>query len=60
MYSPPIEMPGMILKYMHALGSRGTLPRAEPVGSVDAEHKILSIIQERDGPRFLPVQEKHH
>jgi two-component system CheB/CheR fusion protein len=49
---PPLEMPGMILKYIHALGSRGALPHVEPLGSVDAEHKILSIIKSGTGHDF--------
>jgi two-component system, chemotaxis family, CheB/CheR fusion protein len=49
---PPMEMPGIILKYINALGRRGALPSQEPVGSVDAEHKILSIVKSGTGHDF--------
>lgn len=49
---PPIEMPGMILKYIHALGTSRVPPKAEPIGVVDAEHRILSIVKIGTGHDF--------
>lgn len=49
---PPMEMPGMILKYVNALGGIGSRPKVEQVGAVDAEHKIVSIIKSSTGHDF--------
>ena len=49
---PPNEMPGMIVKYVQAFGTKGRPPKIEPVGAFDAEHKILSIVRSGTGHDF--------
>ena len=49
---PPGEMSGMIVKYVQALGTKARSSKIEPVGAVDAEHKILSIVRSGTGHDF--------
>ncbi len=49
---PPSEMSGMIVKYVHALGTKARPSKIEPVGAADAEHKILSIVRSGTGHDF--------
>jgi two-component system CheB/CheR fusion protein len=49
---PPDEMPGMILKYVHALGIRTRPAKLEPLGGPDALQKILAIEKRETGHDF--------
>jgi two-component system CheB/CheR fusion protein len=49
---PPSEMPGMIIKYVHALRTRNQPPKAESVGGTDVVQKILSIVKRETGHDF--------
>jgi two-component system CheB/CheR fusion protein len=49
---PPSEMPGIMLKYVHALGTSVQPPKAVPVESKDGVEKILSIVKSETGHDF--------
>jgi len=49
---PPEEMPGTILKYVNALGSRTHLTKYDPIGGIDMIAKILAIVKRETGHDF--------
>ena len=49
---PPDEMPGTILKYVRALGTRNRPAKYEPVGGTDTMQKILAIVKRETGHDF--------
>ncbi|HSV42669.1 MAG TPA: CheR family methyltransferase [Methanomassiliicoccales archaeon] len=49
---PPEDMPGMIVKYIHALRTRTLPPKVEPVGGTDIVQKIIAIIKTETGHDF--------
>ncbi len=49
---PADEMPGTIMKYVHALGNRTKPAKYEQIGGVDSIQKILSTVRRETGHDF--------
>jgi two-component system CheB/CheR fusion protein len=50
---PPSKMSEMMLKFFQTLETKIRPPKAEPIGGIDAEHKILSIVKNETGHDFF-------